>query len=165
MKEKICIGIIAVLLLAIIIIGYHAAVSNPPQKPLNIESTTSLDSGDVVIASFGNQNRTTGINNMHTSSYYPDNFTAVIRNDMEPYAYPKGPIIGYGYDMSGAIVVLYYQEWPVNQTLINTIYSHISSKGKDYGFESIPCRFISVDRLEQRGANDTLSQDSTRTRR
>jgi hypothetical protein len=157
-------GIIALLIFALLITGYAITAPVHNETSQIYEKHSSVYAKEEVIATFGNRNRTIWLDNTHAASFDPSNFTAAISSDMEPYTYPKGPVIGYGYDISGAIVVLYYQEWPVNQTLINTIYSHISSKGKDYGFESIPCRFISVDRLEQRGANDTLSlQNSTRT--
>jgi len=121
----------------------------------------SLYSGEIVLASYGNRNRTAWIDSTHATSFDPSNFSSAVRMDMEPYLYPDGPVIGYGFDITGTIVIMYYENRTVNRTLTDEMYSRIAAKGKDYGFEQIPCRVILTGMVQSDIAKDTVTSRAT----
>jgi hypothetical protein len=114
---------------------------------------------DSIIAEFGNANRTEGGNTLAVPFDY-SRFLNETNNDVEPYYFPNGPIIGYGYGLEGKVVVMHYYDWHVNRTMIYEIYSRIAVKGKAYDFESIPCIFISENMVDVRPAVWTLPPGS-----
>lgn len=69
-----------------------------------------------------------------------------IVNDSEenltPYLYPEGPVIGYGYDVDRTVTVQIYEEWNVNRSEINDIYSIIERHAQQEGIPSIPAKFL-----------------------
>jgi hypothetical protein len=115
---------------------------------------------DSVIAEFGNTDKTDG---SHTSGIPFDysRFLDETKSDIEPWYFPSGPIIGYGYGIEGKLVVMHYYDWHVNRSMIDEIYSRLAAKGKTYGFESIPCVFVSSDIPDARCAVETLPPGST----
>jgi len=126
-----------------------------------LDADRSLYDGDNVIATYGNQNRTSGNENINFTSGNTGSFTNAIRADMEPYLYPKGPVIGLLQEPSGTIDIIYYQGWPVNQTLMDEMYARIAVKGKDYGFEQIPCRVLSMGMVQSDIVKDTVTPRAT----
>ncbi|WP_153015889.1 S1 family peptidase [Methanofollis ethanolicus] len=71
-----------------------------------------------------------------------DNFDSFAK----PRLYPKGPVIGYGYDVEGYIDVGIPEDWPEDNitATMEELYEILDKKGKDAGFESIPVKFRSV---------------------
>lgn len=112
-----------------------------------------------VIVEFGNRTPVEGFN-VHGVPFDYDRFLNETNNDMDPYFFPDGPIIGYGYGLDGKVVVMHYYDWPVNRTLIDEMYSHIAAKGKAYGFESIPCLVVSSKMMDVRAGVSTLPPGS-----
>ncbi|MFA5332238.1 MAG: hypothetical protein WC342_07655 [Methanoregula sp.] len=117
----------------------------------------SLYAHEIVLASYGNRNRTAWIDSTHATSFDPVNFTGATSKDLESYFYPKGPVIGYGHDIAGVIIVMYYNGTPFNKTLSDEMYTIISAKGNDYGFEQIPCRVISMEMVRSDIAKDPVT--------
>jgi hypothetical protein len=110
------------------------------------------------IAEFGNTDKIGG-----NTSGIPFDYSRFLNEtdrDIEPYYLPNGPIIGYGYGLEGKVVVMHYYDWHVNRTMIDEIYSRIAAKGKAYGFESIPCIFVSSDVPDVRCAPRTFPPGS-----
>ena len=136
-----------------------------PPAPAGFESALDADStpydGDNVIATYGNQNRTPGNESINFTSGNPGSVTDAIREDMEPYLYPEGPVIGLMQEPSGTIEIIYYQGWPVNRTLMDEMYARIAAKGKDYGFEQIPCRVLSMGMVQSDIVKDTVTPRAT----
>jgi hypothetical protein len=114
---------------------------------------------DSIIAEFGNTNTTDG----SSTSGIPFDYSRFLNettSDVKPYYFPNGPIIGYGYGLEGKVVVMHYYDWHVNRTMIDEIYSRLAAKGKAYGFESIPCVFVSSDMVDTRCPHWTLPPNS-----
>jgi len=115
---------------------------------------------DSVIAEFGNTNKTGGSSTSGIPFDY-SRFLNETNSDIEPYGFPNGPILGYGYGLEGKLVVMHYYDWHVNRTMIEEIYSRLAAKGKAYGFESIPCVFVATDIPDARCPVETLPPGST----
>jgi hypothetical protein len=113
---------------------------------------------DSVIIEFGNTNQTGSSTSGIPFDY--SRFLDETKSDIEPWYFPSGPIIGYGYGIEGKLVVMHYYDWHVNRTMIDEIYSRLAAKGKAYGFESIPCVFVSSDIPDARCAVETLPPGS-----
>ena len=126
-----------------------------------LDADSTLYDGDNVIATYGNRNRIPGNESINFTSDNPGSFTDAIQADMEPYLYPKGPVIGLLQESSGTFEVIYYQGWPVNRTLMDEMYSRIAAKGKDYGFEQIPCRVLSMEMVQSDIVKDTVTPRAT----
>ena len=62
---------------------------------------------------------------------------------MDPYYYPKGPIIGLGYNYLGDIVVHVEENTPISKETINEIESQIQITGKEHGIDGISIVFMS----------------------
>ena len=88
-----------------------------------------------IIATFGQDPDITGLRNRTISI---DEFSTKPNRILHPYLYPDGPIIGYGKDMKGSIVVMIYENWTLNQTVINEIHDRIAARGKEYGVDPVP---------------------------
>jgi len=110
------------------------------------------------IAEFGNTNKTGG--NTSGIPFDSSRFLNETKSDIEPWYFPNGPIIGYGYGLEGKLVVMHYYDWHVNRSMIDEIYSRLAAKGKAYGFESIPCVFVSSEIPDARCASWTLPPGS-----
>lgn len=131
-----------------------------PQAGTTVGNTRAEDdsprSGEIVLATYGNRNRTAGNESTNSTSYDPGSFSDAILTDMQPYLYPKGPVIGFWQKPSGTFEVMYYEDWPVNRTMIDEMYSRIAAKGKDYGFDQIPCRVLSMGMVQSDIAYDAV---------
>ncbi|MFA5331991.1 MAG: hypothetical protein WC342_06400 [Methanoregula sp.] len=112
-----------------------------------------------VIAEFGDTTPVEGFRTLGVPFNY-SRFLDETNSDVEPYYFPNGPIIGYGYGLEGKVVVMHYYDWPVNRTMIDEMYSHIAAKGKAYGFESIPCLVVSSKMMDVRAGVSTLPPGS-----
>lgn len=69
--------------------------------------------------------------------------------ELDNFYYPRGPVIGHGYDMYGTIVVQINKEQDINQSSRNEIYRIIERAGEKNGIKNIPCRFLSMGMLEE----------------
>lgn len=66
------------------------------------------------------------------------------RPEMKKYYYPDGPIIGYGHDLLGTIVVAIYEESDdVPRETLDEMYSIIDSNAMEAGIANVPVIFTS----------------------
>jgi uncharacterized membrane protein len=128
-------------------------VTKQNENPVIKENGSSPNPEERVIASFGlNQQQQV----LRDNPALIDTLINVSDADIAPYQYPKGPVIGYGKDMKGSIVVMMDENQTVNQTLITEIYDRISARGKMYNITSVPCKFISMGIINLDIAKDTM---------
>lgn len=64
-----------------------------------------------------------------------------IRNDMEKYMYPDGPVISYGQGYDGYISVTFLEGSEINDSLMDEIYETIDQKAVQNGIDNIPVKF------------------------
>lgn len=64
-----------------------------------------------------------------------------IRNDMEKYMYPDGPVISYGQGYDGYISVTFLEGSEINGSLMDEIYETIDQKAVQNGIDNIPVKF------------------------
>ncbi|AKB84121.1 hypothetical protein [Methanococcoides methylutens] len=62
--------------------------------------------------------------------------------DIDPYLYPKGPVIYYGWDINGYLEVILFENQTLSKSQINDIYDVINRKAKQNGTSEIPVIFI-----------------------
>ncbi|WP_052402626.1 HEAT repeat domain-containing protein [Methanococcoides methylutens] len=64
-----------------------------------------------------------------------------IRDDMEKYMHPDGPVISYGQGYDGYISVTFLEGSEVNDSLMDEIYGVIDKKAVENGIDDIPVKF------------------------
>jgi len=113
--------------------------------------------GERVIASFGldgnNPDRTVFINNPDLT----ERFLNASEADISIYYYPKGPVIGFGKDMRGSIVVMIDDSQKVNLTVVSEIHDRISARGRTFNITDVPCKFVLTGIVEVGVPRDTMS--------
>ncbi|WP_269849960.1 hypothetical protein [Methanosarcina horonobensis] len=67
---------------------------------------------------------------------------------MEPYVYPKGPVIGYGFDINGYFEVVFYEGMNVTDSQINEIYNVISKRASEVSIKEAPVVFGKSDFIQ-----------------
>lgn len=155
MNRNVAIGIV---ILGIIVSLF--AVVSITMKQNGSPEMTDIKSSPVpeerVIASFGlgleNPERTVFLDNPALIDIFLD----VSEADIDPYYYPKGPVIGFGKDMKGSIVIMMDESQETNQTVVKEIYDRISVRGKTFNINSVPCKFISMGIMKIDIAKDTM---------
>jgi hypothetical protein len=73
----------------------------------------------------------------------------VVKDDMEPYLYPKGPIIGYGWNINGYFHVTFYEGLNVTDSQINDMYNLINKKASELSIQEIPVVFRKSDFIQE----------------
>jgi hypothetical protein len=113
--------------------------------------------GERVIASYGldgnNPDRTVFLNNPELA----ERFLNASEADIRGYYYPKGPVIGYGKDMRGSIVVMIDDSQKVNLTVVSEIHDRISARGRTFDITNVPCKFVLAGIVEVSVPRDTMS--------
>jgi len=144
-----------------ILVSLFAVVSltmkqNENGSPEMTDIKSSHGPEERIITSFGldenNSERTILLKNPDLM----DTFINASEADISPYYYPKGPVVGYGKDMNGSIVVMIDEKQETNKTLIKEIYDHLSARGKSFHINSVPCKFISIGVAQIDIAKDTI---------
>ncbi len=69
----------------------------------------------------------------------------LIRGEMSPYAYPKGPVLAYGLNFDGYIEVALYKGMNVSDSQINEIYNVINRKANEASVQDVPVVFKKSD--------------------
>lgn len=69
----------------------------------------------------------------------------LIRGEMNPYAYPKGPVLAYGLNFDGYIEVVLYNEMNVTDSQINEMYNVINKKAIESSVQDVPVVFKKSD--------------------
>ncbi len=112
--------------------------------------------GERVIASFGldgkNPDRTIFLNNPDLT----ERFLNASEADIGTYYYPKGPVIGFGKDKGGSIVVMIDDSQKVNLTIASEIHDRISVRGRTFGITNVPCKFVLAGIVEVGVPKDTM---------
>ena len=62
-----------------------------------------------------------------------------VREDILQYLYPKGPVIGYGWNINGSFYVTYYENVSVEENTTDNIYALIQKKAELRGIEKNSC--------------------------
>lgn len=57
------------------------------------------------------------------------------------YSYPNGPVIAYGYDAMGSVVVGIYEKESVDEKTMDEIYSIVAAESKKQGIDDVPVIF------------------------
>jgi hypothetical protein len=66
-------------------------------------------------------------------------------NDLSPYAYPKGPVLGHGDGENGCIEVYLYKGMNVTDNQIDEIYNVINKIGNKLNIQDVPVVFFKSD--------------------
>lgn len=149
---------IGIIILGIIVILF--AVVTIPMKNNGSPEMTEKESSRIpeerVITSFGLGQQSPEQTVFQENTVLIDTFLNVSEMDISPYYYPKGPVIGFGKDMKGSIIVMIVENQEANQTVIKEIYDRISARGRSFHINSVPCKFISMGIVKIDIAKDTM---------
>mgnify|MGYP001328632445 CR=1 FL=1 len=156
MNRYVIIGIV-ILGIIVCLFAIVTITEKPNGSPEMTENKSSPFPEERVIASFGLGQENPGRAVFLDNPTLIDTFLNASEADISPYYYPKGPVIGYGKDMKGSIVVMMDEDSVVNQTVIQEIYAHISARGKTFHIDSVPCKFISIGIAHIDIVKDTMS--------
>jgi hypothetical protein len=74
-----------------------------------------------------------------------DQSRLIVRNDMESYVYPKGPVICYGWNVNGYFNVVLYEGINVTDSQLNEIYDMINKDANKASIQEIPVVFNKRD--------------------
>ncbi len=74
-----------------------------------------------------------------------DQSRLIVRNDIEPYVYPKGPVICYGWNIDGYFNVVLYEGINVTDSQINEMYNVINKDANKASIQEIPVVFKKRD--------------------
>ena len=131
-------------------------MSDQNSSPEIFEPKTHHVQEERVIASFGQDQIKPGQSVVADNLENIDTLIKVTEEDIDIFFYPNGPVLGYGRDIHGSIIIWMDEDQTVNQTVINEIYQRVSAKGKIYNITPVPCRFISSGKLTLDIAKDTM---------
>ena len=81
---------------------------------------------------------------------------AGVRDKMDPYSYPAGPLVSYGTDRDGYIAMRIYKNLTVEKPLLDELYGIIDEEAKKNVFYEVPVRFVFGDLYQP----DILVEDS-----
>ena len=113
--------------------------------------------GERVIASFGLDEKNPERTVFQKNPDLLERFINASEADIDPYYYPKGPVIGYGKDMYGSIIVMMDVTQKVNQTVVSGIYDRLSARGRTFNITTVPCKFILMDIVHIDVPKDTMT--------
>lgn len=68
-----------------------------------------------------------------------------LRNRINLYYYPAGPIISHGRNADGYFVITIYKNLTVNKTLLDEIYGLFDDEAKNKSIQEVPVRFVLED--------------------
>lgn len=74
-----------------------------------------------------------------------DDIRVMAEDDLSPYAYPKGPVLGHGFDENGSVRVVLYKNMNVSDSQINEIYNVINKIGNKKNIQNVPVVFLKRD--------------------
>lgn len=85
------------------------------------------------------------------------------RNNMEPYTYPEGSVISYGWSIENRIGVGILESSEVNNSTLDNIYDVFDQAGKKIGLADVPVIFSYVDFPVDEEILPKLAQDIEKT--
>lgn len=74
-----------------------------------------------------------------------DDIRVMAEDDLSPYAYPKGPVLGHGFDENGSVEVILYKDMNISDSQINEIYNVINKIGNKKNIQNVPVVFLKRD--------------------
>lgn len=74
-----------------------------------------------------------------------DKSRVLLRSDIKPYVYPKGPVLAYGLNFNGYIEVTFYKGANITDSQIDEIYNVISKKASEASVQDVPVVFDKSD--------------------
>lgn len=96
---------------------------------------------NTLIATYGKE-REFYIEDQRREWYYQlDTIRTLARDSMEPYTYPQGPVISYGWSIENRIGVGILEGSEVNNSTISDIYNIFDRAGKGIGVVDVPVIF------------------------
>jgi len=60
---------------------------------------------------------------------------------MRPYLYPKGPVIGYGWNINGYFLVAFYENITIETSQVDEIYAIVDKHAQKTGIQEVPVAF------------------------
>jgi hypothetical protein len=82
-----------------------------------------------------------------------DDIRVMVRDDLSPYAYPKGPVLGHGFGENGTFEVYLYKDMNVSDSQINEIYNVINKTGNKMNIQNVPVVFLKRDFVQDATAS------------
>ncbi|MCQ1537205.1 hypothetical protein FTO70_16290 [Methanosarcina sp. KYL-1] len=79
----------------------------------------------------------------------------IVKDDMDSYLYPKGPVIGYGWNINGYFKVTFYKGMDVTDSQINEIYNLIERGASKTSIQEIPVVFKKEDFIQEAASGYT----------
>lgn len=155
MNRNVTIGIVILCIIACLF-TFVTITMKQNGSPKMTDKDSSPIPEERIIASFNLDQENPEQSVLQNNPHLIDTLINVSDADIDPYYYPKGPVIGYGKDMHGSIVVIMDENQEVNQTVIKEIYDRISARGKTLHIDSVPCKFISMGILQNDITKDTM---------
>ncbi|HZK61590.1 MAG TPA: hypothetical protein VFC41_05895 [Anaerovoracaceae bacterium] len=64
-----------------------------------------------------------------------------VRDEMRPYLYPKGPVIGYGWSINGYFLVAFYENITIETSQVDEIYAIVDKQAQKTGIQDVPVVF------------------------
>lgn len=81
-----------------------------------------------------------------------DQCRIMLRDKIEPYAYPQGPVLAHGYGENGSIKIFLYKDMNVTDSQISEIYDVINEVGNKTNIQNIPVVFLKSDFIQDLAA-------------
>ena len=85
-----------------------------------------------------------------------DDIRVIVGDDLSPYAYPKGPVLGHGFGENGTFEVYLYKDMNVSDNQIDEIYNVINKIGNKMNIQNVPVVFLKRDFVQ----DAILTEDS-----
>lgn len=156
----------AILLIGIVFVT-SASASDPQGSASESEVFTVSELGDRVVPDFGPQifeHLKKDSKVLATKGKIPkfdtkeerlkwydklDKSKDIVKNDMAPYMYPNGSVIGYGWNINGYFEVTFYKGMNVTDSQINEIYNLINKRTSEVSIQEIPIVFKKDDFIKE----------------
>jgi hypothetical protein len=85
-----------------------------------------------------------------------DEIRILADDDLSPYAYPKGPVLGHGFGENGTFEVILYKGMSVTDSQIDEMYNVINKIGNKLNIQNVPVVFFKSDFIQ----DAILTEDS-----
>jgi len=147
---------IGVVLLALLL----AAMAMVPM--VSAADTKNVYYKDILITEMGSLTdtiqKTVALKNAESDIWYSklQKVTDESGTGIKKFLYPNGPVIGYGHDRYGTMIVQINKDSKISSSEIQEIYSVIKKTGEANGIENIPCKFISMGLIKTEARTDKI---------
>lgn len=149
MKKKfgICSLLVAMLLMSIVFVSAVSAQEEVIDQKLTFSPSTfeDLKKSPDIFTTFGKmpffenlEQRKEWLNLLHNVS---DNVRDNPNYNISEYMHPKGPVVGYGYDINGSLIVIVETGKTLKEPEIENIYNLFKMEGLKKGITDVPIVF------------------------